>query len=160
MAAKEEAERKLLETVAAQTAAAGAAAAASPAPLSSELDAAAFHKMWMMGQQQERSVGRPREWNGGDEGFEDFQFKFVNYMSGMPGPSKDKSVRGLLDEASTEKNEILWETLDERTKVIAEGITRMLTAMVGGRALNIIKGNPVPKKDSRRGGGSSPSIGR
>ena len=95
MAAKEDAERKLLEAMAAQAAAAEAAAAA-PTPLSTELDAAAFHKMWTMGQQQERSVGRPREWNGGDEGFEDFQFKFVNYMSGMPGASKNMSVRRLL----------------------------------------------------------------
>ena len=152
IAARAAAEQKLLEVAAAQpagmpaqTAGNGAAPATPPSPQQSELDAATFHKMWMMGQQQERTLGRPRDWNGSDEGFEEFQFKFVNFMSGMPGPSEDRSVRDLLDDAAAAKNEISWGTLDSRTKVIAEGITRMLTSMVGGRALNIIKSNPVPK---------------
>ena len=66
LAAKAAAEQKLLEVAAAQPAGAaaqptgnGAVPAASPGPQPSELDAATFHKMWMMGQQQERTLGRP-----------------------------------------------------------------------------------------------------
>ena len=39
----------------------------------------------MMGMSSERTLGRPKEWDGKEHGFDDFSFKFTNWLSGMPG---------------------------------------------------------------------------
>ena len=44
-----------------------------------------FQKLWMMGMTSERTLGRPKEWDGKEPGFDEFSFKFINWLSGRPG---------------------------------------------------------------------------
>ena len=53
-----------------------------------------FQRLWMMGMSSERTLGRPEEWDGKEPGFDEFSFKFANWLSGMPG-----DVEELLDNA-------------------------------------------------------------
>ncbi len=55
-----------------------------------------FVKVWSRGVSGERSLGRPREWEGGEQGFDDFAYKFSNWLGGLPGHCDD-----LLDNAAT-----------------------------------------------------------
>ena len=116
-----------------------------------------FAEMWMMGSHTERTVGRPREWNGSDEGFEDFQHKLNNYMSSTPGADRERTVMALLDGAAAAAEPISFAEMDDRERTVAVGINQMLTSLCSGRALNIIKRNKDPQAAWRCGGCSVPS---
>ena len=66
-----------------------------------------FSRLWMMGMSSDRTLGRPRERNGKEEGFDTFAFKFTNWLSGLPGNAEE-----LLDIAAIETMPILMERLD------------------------------------------------
>ena len=42
-----------------------------------------FARLWVMGLTAERSIGKQKDWSGSDEGFEEFQYKCGNYVSGL-----------------------------------------------------------------------------
>ena len=44
-----------------------------------------FVKMWMMGVNTKRAVGRPKDWDGKEAGFDAFAFKFSNWLAALPG---------------------------------------------------------------------------
>ena len=48
-----------------------------------------FSKQWLLGLGGERSLGRPKEWNGKEEGFDTFSFRFSNWLGAMPGNAED-----------------------------------------------------------------------
>ena len=41
--------------------------------------------IWTLSVGSDSSLGRPEEWNGESNGFDDFAFKFANWLSGLPG---------------------------------------------------------------------------
>ena len=99
-----------------------------------------FMQLWMLGLTQEKSIGKPREWKGNDEQFEEFQYKFTNYMSGLPGDGR-LGVKELLKAAQAAPDHVGLAGMTPRQRIIAGGIDRMLKALCGGRALNILKGS-------------------
>ena len=103
-------------TIAMATAAQRQAAADRGTPLE-DLTEEEFSKLWMMGMSSERTLGRPREWNGKEEGFDTFAFKFANWLSGMPGNAEE-----LLDKAAMETEPIQIERLDFKKRVMAKGV--------------------------------------
>ena len=42
------------------------------------LDDDDFWRMWMVGMNSDRAVGRPKDWDGRESGFDSFAFKFAN----------------------------------------------------------------------------------
>ena len=83
----------------------------------------------------ERTLGRPREWNGKEEGFDTFAFKFANWLSGMPGNAEE-----LLDKAAIENEPILIERfVFFKKRVMAKGVNQALRGLVEGKALDIVK---------------------
>ena len=74
------------------------------------------------------------EWNGESGGFDDFAFKFSNWMSGLP-----RDAQRLLEECANMGQPILWATLAAREKVVARGVATALRALVGGKALSCIR---------------------
>ena len=57
------------------------------------LDDDEFVKMWMMGMNTDRVVGRPKEWDGIESGFDAFAFEFSNWLAALPG--KTEGVAGV-----------------------------------------------------------------
>ena len=53
-----------------------------------ELSPAEMTQVWTLGVGSDRSLGRPKEWNGEPSGFDDFAFKFSNWLSGLPGDAE------------------------------------------------------------------------
>ena len=41
--------------------------------------------IWTLSVGSDSSLGRLEEWNGESNGFDDFAFKFANWLSGLPG---------------------------------------------------------------------------
>ena len=105
-----------------------------------QLSDSEFMQLWMLGLAQEKSIGKPREWNGADEQFEEFQYKITNYMAGLPGDGS-LSVKELLQAAQAAPGRVGLAAMTPRQRIIANGIDRMLKALCGGRALNILKSN-------------------
>jgi len=79
-------------------------------------------------------MGRPRVWDGKDDGFPTFEFKFVNWMAGFPG-----EVGILLERAVAQKGPILYENFDSRIRTMSKGIARAFRSLVEGKALSIVK---------------------
>ena len=50
-------------------------------------------RVWTLGVRSDRSLGRPTERNGEPSGFDDFAFKFSNWLSGLPGDAEGFSGR-------------------------------------------------------------------
>jgi hypothetical protein len=98
------------------------------------VDLEAFNRLWMMGVSAERSLGRPREWDGKDGGFDDFTYKFSSWLGGLPG-----NVEDILAHAQTLKTSIVFGTLDDSQQVMAKAVSQALRALVSGKALNIVK---------------------
>jgi len=48
-----------------------------------------FSKQWLMGLASDRTLGRPKEWNGKEEGFDTFAFRFSNWLGSMPGNAEE-----------------------------------------------------------------------
>lgn len=93
-----------------------------------------FRRLWLMGISAERTLGKPKEWDGKDAGFDTFAFKFENWLSGLPG-----NVIALLDEASLTTKPIEWSVLSARQCVMAAGVSQALKSLVDGRALDICR---------------------
>ena len=91
--------------------------------------------MWMMGLSAERTLGKPKDWDGRDEGFSSFTYKFANWLSALPGDAER-----LLEHSSREPHEISMATMTSNQRVVARGVMQALKALVDGKALNIVKG--------------------
>jgi hypothetical protein len=54
-------------------------------PLVAGLTTEEFEHVWFMGVSSDRVLGRPRDWDGKESSFNDFSFKFSNWLGGFPG---------------------------------------------------------------------------
>ena len=77
-------------------------------PVVPELSLAELTQVWTLGVGSDRSLRRPKEWNGEPSGFEDFALKFSNWLSGLPGDAER-----FLEESVTMAQPIQWATLRE-----------------------------------------------
>ena len=94
-----------------------------------------FQRLWMMGLSAEQTLGKPKDWDGRDEDFSSFIYKFANWLSALPGDAER-----LLELSSREPREIHLVTMNVRQRVVSRGIMQALKALVDGKALNIVKG--------------------
>ena len=101
------------------------------------LDDDEFVKMLMMGMNTERAVGRPKDWDGKEAGFDGVAFKFSNWRAALPG-----NTEALLEFASIHGEEIEWASVGRRQKIMAQGVAQALKSMVDGKALDIVKSVP------------------
>ena len=106
-------------------------------PVVPELFLAELTQVWTLGVGSDRSLGRRQEWNGEPSGFDDFAFKFSNWLSGLPGDAER-----FLEESVTMAQPIQWATLTPREKVVARGVATALRALIGGKALSCIRHHP------------------
>ena len=86
-------------------------------PVVPELSLVELTQVWTLGFGSDRSLGRPKEWNGEPSGYDDFAFKFSNWLSGLPGDAER-----FLEESVTMAQPIQWATLTPREKVVARGV--------------------------------------
>ena len=96
-----------------------------------------FAKIWAVALNAEKTLGKPKEWNGEDSGFDDFDFKFANWLSNLPG-----GPDALLQRSSRWPKQITLHELSNREKVMARSIAQALRSLVSGKALPIIKNMP------------------
>ena len=106
-------------------------------PVVPELSLAELTQVCTLGVGSDRSLGRPKEWNGEPSSFDDFAFKFSNWLSGLPGDAER-----FLEESVTMVQPIRWATLTPREKVVARGVAKALRALIGGKALSCIRHHP------------------
>ena len=93
-------------------------------PVVPELSLAELTQVWTLGVGSDRSLGRPKEWNGEPSSFDDFAFKFSNWLSGLPGDAER-----FLEESVTMAQQIQWATLTPREKVVARRVATALRAL-------------------------------
>ena len=93
--------------------------------------------MRTLGVGSDRSLGRPKEWNGESGGFDDFAYKFSNWLSGFP-----RDAERFLEESANMGQPIFWATLAAREEVVARGVATAVRALVGGKALSCIRHHP------------------
>ena len=93
-----------------------------------------FSRQWLLGLMQDRSLGRPKEWNGKEDGFDTFAFRFSNWLGGMPGNAEE-----LLEASGKRDTPIGTNEFGFRTACMAKGIMQALRSMVDGKALDIVK---------------------
>ncbi len=103
-------------------------------PLVAGLTAEEFERVWSMGVSSDRQLGRPKEWDGKESTFDDFSFKFSNWLSGLPGGGET-----LLEHAARHAVAISVATMTVEQMVIARVIAMSLKSLVSGEAANIIK---------------------
>ena len=94
-----------------------------------------FDRLWMLGLSNDRILGKPKEWNGEEDGFDMFAVCFANWLSSLPG-----EVEAWLDEASTRRNPLIMANLPTRLQTMSRGVHQALSSMVDGRALDITSG--------------------
>ena len=91
-------------------------------------------QVWTLGVGSDRSLGRPKEWNGEPSGFDYCAFKFSNWLSGLPGDAER-----FLVESVTMAQPIQWVTLTPREKFVSRRVATALGALIGGKALTCIR---------------------
>ena len=106
-------------------------------PVVPELSLVELTQVWTLGVGSDRSLGRPKEWNAEPSGFDDFAFKFSNWLSGLPGDAER-----FLEESVTMAQPIQWATLTPREKIVARGVATALRALIGGKALSCVRHHP------------------
>ena len=103
-------------------------------PLVAGLTTEEFERVWSMGISSDRVLGRPKDWDGKENTFDDFSFKFSNWLGGLPGGGDF-----LLEHAARHGSGISVTTMTPEQTVIARGVAMSLKSMVSGKALDIIK---------------------
>ena len=88
--------------------------------------------MWTLGVGSDRSLGRPKE-NGEPSGFDDFAFKFSNWLSGLPGDAER-----FLEESVTMAQPSVDNAYTTR-EGRGQGVATALRALIGGKALSCIR---------------------
>ena len=78
----------------------------------------------MQGLTDKDNIGRPRVWDGKDDGFPTFAFKFQNWMSGFPG-----EVNVLLDRSLVVKA-VVYEEMVPRIKIMSKITHLMMNRIV------------------------------
>ena len=111
-----------------------ATALATATPAAEIVEYEEFVRIWIMDINQKRIAGKPEDWDGKENGFDAFVFKFTNWLDGLPGNAKE-----LLDYASVFGEEIPWPLLGARQVVMAHGIAQALQNTVNGKALDIVE---------------------
>ena len=76
------------------------------------------------------SLGRPKQWNGEPNAFDDFAFKF------------SKSQDSFLKESVTMVQPIQWATLTAREKAVVRGVADCTAGSESGKALSCIRHLP------------------
>ena len=84
-------------------------------PAVPELSLAELTQVWSVGVGSDRSLGRPKEWNGEPSSFDDFAFKFSTWFGGLPGDAER-----FLEESVTMAQPLQWATLTPREKVCGQ----------------------------------------
>ena len=104
-------------------------------PVVLELSLGELTQVWTLGVGSDRSLGRPKEWNGEPSGFDDFAFKFSNWLSGLPGDVESflEFSGGVSDHGSADSVGNTYSTREDR------GQRR---AVIGGKALSCIRHHP------------------
>jgi len=114
--------------------AAAAASVPTPAGATDLMSDEEFAKLWLMGLSGERSLGRPKDWDGNHRGFDEFVFKFATWLGSLPGDAEE-----LLTLSQDRVTTITMATLTERQRVVAKAVSLALKTTTGGKALNIVK---------------------
>ena len=110
---------------------------ASGSPME-DMSVAEFQKAWSSGISSERSLGKPREWNGKEDGFDTFVFRLSNWLSAMPGNCEE-----CLDEASRRTEPVNPTAFSPTQIVMSKGVMQALRSLVDGKALDIVKSVPA-----------------
>ena len=63
-----------------------------------------FTRLWMMGLSAERTLGKPKDWNGSDDQLDTFTYKYSAWLEGWPGNAEE-----LLEAPATHENLIITE---------------------------------------------------
>ena len=106
-------------------------------PVVPELSLAELTQVWTLGVGSDRSLGRPKEWNGEPSGFDDFAFKFSKWLSGLSGDAER-----FLEESVTMAQPIQWATLHHERRSWPGESPTALRALIGGKALSCIRHHP------------------
>ncbi len=102
------------------------------------------NRIWTVGISGERgALGRPKEWDGNDAGFEDFTWKFSRWLATLPPKQDGNNAADMLGVAARHPDPMPYEVLFSMEQAMARGIGSALAALVGGRALNIVRGCPL-----------------
>jgi hypothetical protein len=80
-----------------------------------------FARLWSMGVSSARALGRPREWDGGEQTFDDFACKFSNLLGGLPG-----ECDMLLEHSAAHAAPISITTMALDQQVMARGVATCL----------------------------------
>jgi|AACY02.9.fsa_nt_gi hypothetical protein len=102
-----------------------------------------FATLWQMVLMSERVVGRPKDWDGSDKGFDPFVSKFADWLSNMPG-----GVDRLLKQAEVLESRVQGEMFTARESVMSKAIMQALKSMVEGKALSIIRQLPAADQEN------------
>ncbi len=68
-----------------------------------------FDRLWVLGLSSDRSLGKPKEWTGEEDGCDMFAVCFANWRSSSPG-----GPEAWLDEASTRRKPLIMANLPTR----------------------------------------------
>ena len=102
-----------------------------------ELTLAALTHAWTLGVGSDRTLGRPKEWNGESGGFDNFAFNFSSWLSGLPGDAER-----FQEESVMMGQPLVWATLAPREKIVARGVATALRALMRGKALSCLRHHP------------------
>ena len=69
-----------------------------------ELTLGKLTHVWALGVGSDRSLGRPKEWNGESSVFDNFAFKFSIWLSGLPGDAER-----FQEESASMGQPIMWD---------------------------------------------------
>ena len=94
-------------------------------------------KVWSLGIGSDRTLGRPKDWNGDQAHYEEFTFKFQNWIAGLPGEADV-----LLEKAIGYTAPLPMEPMTDNEKIMARGIASALKALIGGKALTLVRHLP------------------
>ena len=101
--------------------------------LSGDISDDEFARLWTLGVGSDRTLGRPSSWNGDEKIYDEFSFRFLNWLGGLPG-----DAGYYLEHAGKSTTAIAFATLQPREKMMARGISTAICALTGGKALNIV----------------------
>ena len=105
-----------------------------------ELTLRELTKVWTLGVGSDRSLERPKEWNG------DPVVSTTLHSSSRIGCLGFRDAERFLDVSANVGQPIIWATLAAREKVVARGVATALRALAGGKALSCIRHHPEKQK--------------
>ena len=106
-----------------------------------------FARAWSMGVSSERSLGLPKEWDGEDGGFDEFAYKYTNWLGGRLGGCAFEQTDVLLEHAANHTTPIprATRTLDQNE--MAKGVAMSMKCLDGAKALDIVRADDERTND-------------